>query len=325
MATEALGLHEISTLLNYERASTEPRFRHAKLREVASVNGAFETIRFPPDLWGSPQTDTHKRGFVFDTVRPTVFDKDKPDLPSNMVAETSTVTASAKGLTEGELELIYREARDHDGCYTAITLFQHFFDLFPASTPLRVRTASGADFETTISIRTILEFDMQGPRQVTLSTVFPQNQTYITGSDYSSPHAVLGFACPGAENIWVVADLASMQFGSKGRGSGGELFQLETMDKWHEFTERVAHILVPTKRDATRIGPHAWGDPWLKKCAKRVKARWENREAEPWCGYCGAPAPTKRCPCKGPWYCSPAHQKLVWKYHKRFCTATAKK
>ena len=31
-----LELHDISLLLNYERASTEPRFRHTKLREVTT-------------------------------------------------------------------------------------------------------------------------------------------------------------------------------------------------------------------------------------------------------------------------------------------------
>jgi hypothetical protein len=32
---EVLDLYDIAVLLNYERNTTEPRFRHTKLREVA--------------------------------------------------------------------------------------------------------------------------------------------------------------------------------------------------------------------------------------------------------------------------------------------------
>jgi hypothetical protein len=49
MASKPLDLHEIATLLNYERYTTEPRFRYAKLREIASTpDGVFTTAsEFP--------------------------------------------------------------------------------------------------------------------------------------------------------------------------------------------------------------------------------------------------------------------------------------
>ncbi|KII85146.1 hypothetical protein PLICRDRAFT_94725 [Plicaturopsis crispa FD-325 SS-3] len=325
MAGEPLDLHEVSTLMNYERASTEPRFRHAKLRELA-LDGAFDTrVSLPSGVWGSQENHPVKRGFIFDAEKPSglVPEKDLPDLPSNMLGGKSL--ASTKDLTEADLELIYREARDHDGCYTAVSLFQHFFDLFPPATPLRVRTASGTDFETKISARVILEFYVFAPRQVSVSKMLPLGQTYITGSDNKSLHAVVGFGRPGAQNVEVVADLASMQFGIHGRGSGGEMFQLEPMDRWYDFIERVAQGLEPAKAGAARITRHPWGDDWLKGCAERVKDRWDNRSTKPWCAFCGAPSPTKRCPCKGPWYCSPAHQRSAWKFHKRYCTVQSKK
>jgi hypothetical protein len=33
---EVLHLHDISLLLNYERASTDPKFQHAKLMDIAA-------------------------------------------------------------------------------------------------------------------------------------------------------------------------------------------------------------------------------------------------------------------------------------------------
>lgn len=65
-------------------------------------------------------------GFIFDIVEPPISRKDERDLPSNMLSAHST-SASIMNLDEKELEQIFWEARSHDGCYTAITLFQHCF------------------------------------------------------------------------------------------------------------------------------------------------------------------------------------------------------
>lgn len=182
-----------------------------------------------------------------------------------------------------------------------------------------MRTASGVDFETTISLRTILVFTMLNPRQVTVSVVMSK-ETYITGADHSSRHAILSFVRPGGKSADVVVDLASMQFGPKGRGSGGETFRMETMDKWLDFTSTVCGNMQEYKIGSARILSHPWGEPWLEESAKRVKARWDARETDHWCGYCGALGAEKRCPCHDVWYCSQDHQKAGWKFHKRFCS-----
>lgn len=168
---------------------------------------------------------------------------------------------------------------------------------------------------------------MQGPKQVILSVIFPSNDTYITGSEVSSPHAVLGFAKKMDDNCEGVLDLATMQFGSGGRGKGGEFFTLDNMDGWYDFIECVASGLEPTKIGSLRIGPHPWpgGDKWLKGCAKRVKERWEKREKDHWCSQCGVPGVEKHCPCQEAWYCSASHQTMAWKYHKKFCTGKKKR
>jgi hypothetical protein len=41
----ALDLHAIATLANYERATSDPRFRHYRLREMSDARGEFRTIR----------------------------------------------------------------------------------------------------------------------------------------------------------------------------------------------------------------------------------------------------------------------------------------
>ena len=64
---------------------------------------------------------------------------------------------------------------------------------------------------------------------------------------------------------------------------------------------------------------------WLQDVAKRAKARWDKREEEPWCSYCGAPKPPFRCPCQQEKYCSAVHQRKNWRFHKRSCTNKTKK
>lgn len=321
-----LNLHDIALLLNYERASTEPRFRHTKLREVADDATNFKTIRILTPDWD--EATVPKTGFVFDRAKKTIEknqDDESPDLPTTMLP--TPVPSKLQNLTPKQLETYYWQARNHDGCFRTVTLFQHFIDLFPPDTQVRVPTLQKGlpmVYTTIANHRRIMEFNLFEPASVSLSCVFPDNMTYISGSDKVVPHAVLGF---GSDVTYVdtILDLASLQFGDVGRGYNGHgLFVLEPIDRYIARLDKFA------KRNdfnnckmSVRIDD-APDNIWLLAVAKKTKERWDKRATEPWCGYCGAPPQKdqslKRCAaCKDAHYCNADHQRSAWSFHKHFC------
>lgn len=110
-----LDLHSIATLLNYELASTDPRFRHAKLRECHfSLNGQLALDSIPRAISHlTRKGEAPTRGYVFEQVEEPA---DLRDVPSNMFSG-ALQHASVDNLTEDEVEDIYWEVRGHDGCY----------------------------------------------------------------------------------------------------------------------------------------------------------------------------------------------------------------
>lgn len=317
--TEALDLYDISVLLNYERGSTEPRFRHTKLREVTRTAN-FQTIR----LLHRPDYNGERAGFVFDQVTPPSSAEEDRDLPWNMLS--SPPRPSLQNLTPKQLETIFWQARGHDSCFNCVALVQHFFDLYPADVSVRVRTSDGVEYLTKASNRVILEMTLIRPRLMTISAVLPANKTYLTGSEPTMVHAVVGFGESQSGNISTVLDLASMQFGEVGRGLGGRsTFVLEDLDKYYDRIEKIAVSADTANAQISQRIRSTPNDVWLKEAAKRVKQRWEKREKEPWCGHCGVPAvgaKTFRCSkCHKAHYCNADHQKAAWPQHKHFCVA----
>ncbi|KDR68725.1 hypothetical protein GALMADRAFT_256547 [Galerina marginata CBS 339.88] len=316
-----LDLYDISLLLNYERASTEPRFRQTKLREVATTDD-FKTVRLLTPIW--QEATVPRTGLVFDRTRPPPKKRDEPDLPTNMLA--SPIPNNLKSLTPKELETYYWQARNHDGCFRTVTLFQHFIDLFPDFTRVRVRTVTKdkpRTYSTLASDRVIVEFQLFEPANMTMAMVLPDNQTHISGGQPIVDHAVLGFSAPAA-NVDTILDLASLQFGDVGRGvKGRSLFVVEPIEQYVSRLSKYAnHHDFHQAKHSLRINDAPDSD-WLREVAKKVKERWDNRINEHWCGHCGAPPlgeDLKRCaPCKQAYYCNSEHQLAAWPFHKHFC------
>jgi hypothetical protein len=327
---QIIDLYDIALLLNYERAATEPRFRHTKLREVVQ-NEDFKTIRMLTHEWATTG-NKQKTGFVFDRLPPHSPEDDDdpsapPDLPSTMLAPRDPHWAAQPDLsylTPFQWETFYWQARNHDACYKSVTLIQHFFALFPPNTQVRVRTEKGREYLVSASLRVIMEMKLVRPRGVTLSCVLPGNMSYITGGEEVMDHAVVGFPNPSAkagkeEEAGTILDLASLQFGDVGRGCGGKsLFLLESMDAYGARLNKFAEgNTFDDAKVSMAIGGSPW-DGWLKRVAERVKDRWVKREG--WCGHCGKPGELKRCSgCKDAFYCDNLHQAAAWGYHKRWC------
>jgi len=322
--TESLDLHDIALLLNYERASTEPRFRNVKLTEIAVGNddAPFSTLQdFKAPGWNH---GTHFKGMLF--VRDGPADEDAPaDTPFNMLP--SPVPKSLQNLKSDELETIYWQARGHDACYKSIALLQFFMDQYSKSQQLRIRTTAGKEFVSVPSQCVIMEWQLSSPQVSTLAAVRELPHTvptsYVSGYGEVLLHAVFGMAEIGGENVSAILDLSSMQFGELGRGlKSKDMFALESLDQFYDRLEKISRGWGETKT-SFRLGPTPQ-DIWLKEVAKRVKSRWENRSEIPWCGHCGAPlrqANPKKCSlCKEVFYCNDQHGKMAYPFHKKFCT-----
>ena len=334
-SSDALDLHSLAVLINYERTSgpvADPRFRYAKLQEVTS-NGKFYGLPFSDKMWDKVPENHSKRGFLFDRIPPPGDRADEADLPTNILWPGSGLTATL--ISEQELETIFWEVRGHDGCYQSISILQELADLYQPSQPLRVRLHNGTDFITPFSTRDILEFTLQGPKQTTMSAVPEQPlhsgppihmKSRYTGESTELHHSVWRFTRPGDENISAVLDLASMQFGAAGRGKTGDFFILDNADGWHDYVETIA-LRCEAVKTSQRITPDndMERQGWYERVAERVKTRWNARAVNHWCGLCGKPDATKCCGrCGQEFYCSEAHSRAAWKHwHKRWCKPTA--
>lgn len=337
MAPAALDLHSLAVLINYERAcglNSDVRYKHAKLREtLTSSGGKFRTVAFPDDmdLWPGLPASQPKSGFLFDIAESSPASEH--DLPSNMISSQSE--GSLAGIGAEELETIFWQSRGHDGCYFSISIFQALADLYSPSQALRIRLHNGTEFMTTLSARTIQEFILQAPKHTTLSIIMSkrpaagpknsvQTQFLYTGESSEMVHSTWEFINPNESGAVqsVMLDLASMQFGSAGRGKGGEFFVLDEAKKWRGFAKNIAQSCEDVKvSQRIRKSDNAEREDWFGKVALRVRERWDARETNHWCGLCGKPDATKRCGrCSQEYYCSEAHSQRAWKHwHKKWC------
>ena len=327
-ASLVLDLHDIVVLLNFERVTTDPRFRHAKLREVTTTH--FRTVlhRDLPEWNLKP----NRIGWVFDTKKPPASREHEPDLPSNMLP--SPTPENLRDLTPQQLETYFWQARNHDGCFASAVLLQYFLDLFPDDTRLRVRTVENGCpkiYETLADSRSIIEFRLYDPKLLTVSDVMPGSTSYIGGGDDTMPHCVLGFKSGDPSHAQshilgfdTILDMSCLQYGDVGRGFGGRgLFVLESEREYasrlRTFAERNSFHHAKISWRIQNVPPHH--AQWLREAAKRAKARWDERHKTRFCGHCGAPLKVpRRCgACRSVWYCDEMHQRSAWPSHKPFC------
>ena len=315
MAEENLDLFDIALLLNYERATTEPRFRSTKLREVA-LPGASPKAIAVEGLKQHEWNDNKRTWIVLDKSSAAL---DTHDTPSDFLPANPT---ALHDLSEQQLETIFFQARAHDGCYISIGLLQIFFGLFPEDTKLRIRHTRHS-YMSAINKRANIQEVLKRPTYTTAIAVLPEGDLMISGHEKEMLHTVMGFAPVDDDNIRSILDLSSMQFGEAGRGPGPKGKQLFALDTTAEFETRLNGLAdeLDESRSQHFLGQNATPyDDWLKTVAVAAKKRWENREADRWCGHCGAPSAKSKCTgCGGAWYCGKSHQKLAWAFHKGYC------
>ncbi|KAJ4316458.1 hypothetical protein N0V94_005449 [Neodidymelliopsis sp. IMI 364377] len=328
--TEPMDLIDIATLLNYERVSREPRFRHTKFVHITRPD-EYAQLRHLQNTFPSKllkKNIPNSRTWI--AVKYKKGDDEQPDLPSNMTDKNAPPISP---VTDEELEAIYYRVRHQDGCFSSAYLLQCFFDLFPEDTPLRVRheprdAPIGAfSYTTTISHRMGISDKLVYPKNST-AVIIDNNAIkdnfQLAGHERLMNHAHLGFSPPGSESTMSLLDLSSMQFGNVGRGPGrkGKMpFAMDHAFEWEyrwrdyalghqerEFFKKLFACYYP--EDTT----------YLQEVARRAKERWEKRDTEKWCACCEAPQPKFKCGgCGEVWFCDRKHQKNVWPFHKGYC------
>lgn len=320
-----LDLYDLALLLTYERYTVEPRFRHAKLVDIAAGHNSFDSISVPLEAaeWHNLEKLDSRAGLVFEST--DVLEPSERDLPANMVVPSMVHNARIGNLSPTELETIFFQARTHDSCFASLSLLQYLFGLYPDSQPLRVRTDTGMQFTTVAESRHTAKFRLHAPKRMFMCFVASTTggtSGYFTGEMATMPHISMVFAPrEPADARDSVLDLSSLQFGDVGRGLGGSsLFVLEALDDYVARMRLLAErVEEPVFGGAIAFQPqHAW----LEAVARRVKARYDRRDAERWCGHCGAPGELMACAtCKEARYCGTAHQLAAWPFHKHYCVA----
>lgn len=284
-SSDVLDLVDIATLINYERTSREPRFRHMKLRDVVSPGE-------PTNCEGLPPTLDSATAYVFDDLSDAV-DANEPDLPSNMLS-TNTL-ARVHSMTTKQLETVFYQARAHNSCFASIVILQYLCLQLPPSTPLRIRHGAPKDnrsppFEYTTRVDTfrLVQQTFINPRQATVAMLMPRGDALVSGfalpgdpdaATAENPHtrfthAVAGFAQipDGADRVHALLnvddftsflDMSSLQFGNVGRGPGPKGQGLFALDTREEYMERLAKIAEARWDSQTQVAPGCQPSPIL--------------------------------------------------------------
>lgn len=315
--SDILDLHDLSVLLNYERGLADPLLKYRKLFDTGSESQPLELIQMSHPAW--LERNALKVAFVL-----IKNDDEEPSTSSTLLP--NPIPLNLQHLTPTALETIYHQIRNHDGGLKAVSLLQHFFDLYPPTQPLHIRTSTGASFFTTIANRVILELTLHELKVLTLIALLPENMTLVS-SPSEEKHLVVGFSGQNEKHVGTVLDLASTQFGDIG-GKNKGAFVLDSIDRYQKrVIEKVAARCEENEtRTFQRMGASE-NDAWLKDVAEKVKKRWEERNFQRWCGHCGRPPSAeeglKKCSkCSDAFYCGVEHQTLAWSFHKHFCLGT---
>ena len=123
--------------------------------------------------------------------------------------------------------------------------------------------------------------------------------------------------------------MTRMQWGEAGRGPFGELYYLGSTAGYYDVMGNVCDDIEELGKGATHVAPSEHTKA-LEACVRRVWERWENRDKEGWCDYCGVGSFERRlldcsaCKETKVRYCCKEHQKAAWKLHKFTCEKNKK-
>jgi hypothetical protein len=152
-------LRTLTTLLNYERCASDPRFQKSQLVHSTFADQAL-ILRATPELRRllatKPATIEQIHMHAFCT------ESDDSGTPSTNDVMSPNAFPAAQALTFAQREFIYHESRGHDGCYKALALYQAFFDLCPLDQQVSIQIKKENPILVTPFLRQIVEFQLKG-------------------------------------------------------------------------------------------------------------------------------------------------------------------
>ncbi|KAF8859931.1 hypothetical protein BDZ45DRAFT_801176 [Acephala macrosclerotiorum] len=319
---EPIPLRTLTTLLNYERMISDPRFHGHKLWRSSLKDGGLVNrtkVSAASMLKNLPATVKKSSAHLFlKDEEAATFEP-----PSTTCCLHPLADPAMRELTFTELENIFHETHGHSECYKAIGLYHYFLDLCPSGQEISIQIAKEEPvlFNASTNPR-MIEFDLIGPKQLKMAHIQSTQLFMSTGNRDGQQHSILGFKVGDSNDDWVVVDMTRMQYGEAGRGTYGEPYFLGRIKNYSlgEFYEKA--VLQPQAEFVDTPMQNA-NEKRLKACSKKVFERWQNRENEHWCSYCGKPGDTfmkcGQCKTKTVWYCCKEHQAADWKLHKLTC------
>ncbi|KAF5869546.1 uncharacterized protein Bfra_010740 [Botrytis fragariae] len=289
MAPESIPLQTLTTLLNYERLVSDPRYKSTSLH---SSTIADQTLLLR--LEGNALIRKRPASIQKINVHTFHYDTSTPDSTQDLTLETSTTLATCtihpscdlatRPLSSTQLEDIFYESRSHDGCYKALMLFQEFFSFCSSDQQLSIQIKNEEAILVDPFPRSIIEFKLTGPKLMSVQSLQLRNggATYITGGENEGFHSTLGFPKPGTSvgqivnlDDFFVVDMTRMQWGK--RGMFGKPYFLGKGGDWQDAMDIICDDMEELGIGASWISENQHTE-LMRKCAKRAWNRWIDRE-----------------------------------------------
>ncbi|KAI0757189.1 hypothetical protein C8Q80DRAFT_1116414 [Daedaleopsis nitida] len=315
-----LDIHDFAAIILDTHARIDPPFGTSKLVEVTTGTGRIRTYEDAnlviPSEWQSAQ-DKPRVAYIHDL-----------DHASQDTTTVDTLASPGKLLTPGDRALSRRDIEDafwrcktlSNGSFLGDTAHRVLSSL-PRTVQLRIRTSRGYEFTCTAHDVCVL-LNKVSPHE---SCFVSERAQYLVGfgNRLSWPVLLLGGSSGSSEHS-VVLDLAIAQVG--GRGLGGELFALESVEEYKvkllpkyavSAEECVGKMYVFNPSGMTMEQRERQGvlvPEIMRRLAKIANGQ------DDFCRHCGKDNINLRCSrCKRACFCL-ACLELGWKYHEVWCS-----
>ena len=337
---DTVDLHDLATILLRERLLSEPRFKHAHLREINDGSGPRTLLPHTPlpVLDDLPKNIPYLAFFLVENASETPKIQD----PSNVKRTSGNYDPS-----ELELEMYFWSIRHHDSGYTLVHAMQLVLDALPTTTKLRIRTSQGHLLTVPVTSFSIVEVPITALTNTYICKIkamepglgkkpesglsLASMAQHTTGGAGSFPWVYMLFEGDSVANaeqqsLKVVLDLVSPMLFF--RGLGGEIFSMERREEYHtkllsqgalegrpfKYSDRIAFRPSEVQRNSEPV-----------QLSERVLTRLSKiMEGETFCAYCGKEMAKSLCTvCRKARYCDKKCQKKGWKYHKVWCKIDA--
>ncbi|PVH72698.1 hypothetical protein DL98DRAFT_609842 [Cadophora sp. DSE1049] len=288
----------------------------------------------------------------------TASDKNETRYPPATCQIHPLSTDGVKSLSLAERDLIFYETSGSGRDWDAIQMFQAFFDLCPERQEVLVQIDDEGPLILPATSHTVLNISLNSPkhdiRTIIQGSTESDITSFLSGASNNEKHSVLAFQSPHPEDknnssvmqkndkdadenlkSHIILDTTLLQYGDSGRGIHGENYFLGSYSAYLSTMSKICGELKLQPSLPSLPAPHS-SNPntpstrtqtqnqiWINSCAERAFHRWQNRDKEGWCDYCGRGGKElKRCSAcktKNVWFCSEEHQKAGWKLHKLVC------